>query len=294
MLARRLATTAVFIPILLVTLLTRFPGQLVMAVVIAGCSVWGLSEFFNLAQRLGAQPARLWICFSAALLPLVVQVCHGLDIPYRYAFAWVVAAGFGVLSIHVYQARIEQTWMTLMASICGPLYVSIPLMLGQILYLSEPGAWILFFVILATWLSDTGAYFGGRMLGRHKLCPTISPGKTWEGSISGLLLSLTGILVVWGVQSFRGGPDGLGAGFFWTAGSWLDLIRLELLALMLVAGGTLGDLIESMLKRDLKVKDSGSGLTGHGGFLDITDSLLVNLPLMFFCVLLFEPIPLGI
>lgn len=294
MLARRLATTALFIPVLLVVLLTRFPGQWVMAFVIAGCSIWGLSEFFNLTKRLGALPSRWWIHGTTALLPLVVQLCHYLGIPARYAIAWIVLGGLGVLILHIYHARIERTWITLMASLIGPLYISIPLMLGQILYLSPPGPWILLFVILATWLSDTGAYFGGRMFGRHKLCPTISPGKTWEGSISGLALSLAGVLGVWALPGISGTLDATGGRFFWTAGSWMDLLRLELLALVLVLGGTLGDLIESMLKRDLQVKDSGSGLTGHGGFLDITDSLLVNLPLMFFYILLFESIPLGI
>jgi phosphatidate cytidylyltransferase len=113
--------------------------------------------------------------------------------------------------------------------------------------------------------SDTGAYYSGRAFGRHKLCPAISPGKTVEGFIGGLL---AGTLVGVGlVQMLLPGHD---------------LLLVAIMALLLCCFGVMGDLIESVLKRSAEVKDSGSILPGHGGILDRTDSMLVAAPVFYY------------
>jgi phosphatidate cytidylyltransferase len=120
--------------------------------------------------------------------------------------------------------------------------------------------------LAGTWLNDTGAYFAGRTLGRRKLYPRISPSKTWEGAIGGLVASIAGALVV---RAF------LLPGIPWVAAAAIG------------AGcgilGPLGDLSESMLKRAFDKKDSSHILPGHGGLLDRIDALLFNAPFVWLC-----------
>ena len=127
--------------------------------------------------------------------------------------------------------------------------------------LFEPRTVLLVFVLL--WANDTFAYLTGRLLGKHKLFERISPGKTIEGSIGGLVLTLAGIIV------FSHYVD------------WLSLWQAIGLGLIAVVFGTLGDLCESMLKRQAGVKDSGNLIPGHGGILDRFDSVLFAVPFVF-------------
>jgi phosphatidate cytidylyltransferase len=294
MLLRRFATAFVFIPPFLLGLLTDTPGHLVLACMGAGCSIWGLSEFFNLAGRLGAHPPRRWLYFLAATLPFGIYLRYAAGLDLQWLLVWATVGGIGTLAAIVFSGRVERSWETFMVSIAAMLYIPVPLLLVQVFRLCENGAAFILFTFLTTWLSDTGAFFGGRRFGRHKMSPTISPGKTWEGTVSGAVLAVAGVFCFGTVQNlWTAGESAAGVRFFWTAGDPDDMLRLGLLALVLVGTGVLGDLAESMLKRDLQVKDSGSGLTGHGGFLDITDSLLVNVPLLFIWALLFEGLSLS-
>ena len=124
-----------------------------------------------------------------------------------------------------------------------------------------------FLIIL--WSNDTGAYLSGRALGRTKLFERISPNKTWEGFIGGVLLAMG---VAFGLSYWFG-----------------TLTKLEWVMIAAIIGifGTLGDLVESMLKRSLGIKDSGSILPGHGGFLDRFDGLLIAAPLVYILLTLF-------
>lgn len=150
------------------------------------------------------------------------------------------------------------------ATITGLLYVSLPMaMLSVIAYGSghfEPGR--VFCLIFFVWAADTGAYFAGKNFGKHKLAPSISPAKTWEGWAGGASLTLA---------------------VGWAAGYFLPDIPLghRLVAAGVVAVfGPLGDLAESMLKRSAGVKDSGTFLPGHGGLLDRFDAFLLVLPVL--------------
>lgn len=125
---------------------------------------------------------------------------------------------------------------------------------GALIYL-PPGAWWLLVVLLGVWGFDSAAFFAGRYLGRHKLSPRISPGKTWEGVIGGMVLSITAGLL------FTAIPLGV---------PWYLAI---VLGILVGAAAVLGDLSESLLKRQTKVKDSGQFMPGHGGMLDRVDSL---------------------
>ena len=126
-----------------------------------------------------------------------------------------------------------------------------------------------FAVLLTVFAADTFAYFGGRLLGRHKLAPTLSPGKTWEGFVIG---SLAGVFV-----SFVALYD--------TRHSYLTIWEAVVLGIVVVLASVAGDLFESMLKRDMQVKDTGRLLGGHGGILDRVDALLFAGPAAYYLVL---------
>ena len=123
---------------------------------------------------------------------------------------------------------------------------------------------MLILAMVAVYVGDIFALYGGRALGRHKLAPVISPKKTWEGAIAGLVGSVAGAL--------------LAPAFFWRA---LPVHHAIALGLLLGVVGIAGDLAESLLKRAAEVKDSGSLLPGHGGILDRIDSLLFAAPVVY-------------
>lgn len=157
------------------------------------------------------------------------------------------------------------------------LALSVPVILAPwigvaVLHGAESGGpWLVLFLLMLVWLTDTGAYFAGRRFGRHKLAPRLSPAKTTEGVIGGLLAA--------GLWSLVLIP--LAGSLF----SWLWLAALSLLS----AGvSVVGDLLESWLKRRRNLKDAGSLLPGHGGMLDRLDSLIAAVPVFSFGFLLWE------
>jgi phosphatidate cytidylyltransferase len=125
------------------------------------------------------------------------------------------------------------------------------------------GGWLLMYLLTLVWVADIGAYFAGRRFGRTKLAPAISPGKTWEGVAGGLLLN-----VVWVSLVFQF-SDGWG----------LSYIGFLTLGILTAALSVVGDLFESVLKREAGLKDSGTLLPGHGGVLDRIDSVIAAAPI---------------
>ena len=124
-------------------------------------------------------------------------------------------------------------------------------------------------MLLAVWAGDTLAYVGGRLLGRHRMAPHVSPGKTWEGFAFGTAATVFVAFVALYDQDF------------------LSIGESIVLGAVLAVAAPLGDLFESMLKRDMQVKDTGTLLGGHGGMLDRIDALLFAAPAAYFCILAF-------
>jgi phosphatidate cytidylyltransferase len=136
---------------------------------------------------------------------------------------------------------------------------------GDVIF--SPGIIIGFFILL--WVNDSGAYLVGTAIGRHRLMERISPKKSWEGFFGGMVLSALSA---------------------WLLSGWLGVVRTEkwiIISLIISVAGTYGDLTESMLKRSLGVKDSGTVMPGHGGFLDRFDSALFAFPLVYLFISLF-------
>jgi phosphatidate cytidylyltransferase len=138
------------------------------------------------------------------------------------------------------------------------------------------GAWHLLLVFIATWAYDTGGYFAGNLWGRHKLAPLASPKKTWEGCIGGFVLVIIGLFLLWKGMNYLGVPNPYG------------LADVLVLSLLLSFFAQVGDLVESVIKRSLSAKDSGSFFPGHGGVFDRIDSLLFNAPVLFYYLILLK------
>jgi phosphatidate cytidylyltransferase len=139
------------------------------------------------------------------------------------------------------------------------------------------GIFLMFFTLFVVIWCDAAAYFGGRAYGKHKLAPAISPGKSIEGAIAGVIGGILGAIVC------KCGFD-----LFWPGQSAaLSWYAVGVLALLLSAAGIVGDLIESLLKRDAEVKDTGHLLPGTGGVLDRIDSFLLAIPVMYYAMLFY-------
>jgi len=161
--------------------------------------------------------------------------------------------------------------VTMGSTVLGVAWIA--LALGHLLLLRdlpEHGRLAVFTVLLAVFADDTAAYLVGRLLGRHKLAPALSPGKTWEGFVAGTAAAIAVAFFALYEQDFLTIPESIALGF------------------AIALAGAAGDLFESALKRDLQVKDSGQLLGGHGGMLDRIDSLLFAAVAAFYVVIAFS------
>lgn len=221
----------------------------------------GLHEYYSMAMGREGKIFQA-IFLLCGLLPVLAS-CSG---QIKYVAAGLIF-GFVIISsllIITYSAR-QNPFDALLKSCFGIFYVGfLPAHLILIMTF-EKGAVLLLFLTVVTAASDTGAYFVGKSLGRHKLCPAVSPKKTIEGFGGGLV---------------AGVACGTAVAVFLLPG--LSLYRLALAALVLTCLGVLGDLTESVIKRAMNVKDSGAVLPGHGGILDRIDSLLMTAPIFFY------------
>jgi phosphatidate cytidylyltransferase len=272
-LIRRVGFAAVAIPLALA--LTWYGGiPLVALLAIAG--VLGARELFDLAARQGVQAIRaLGMLSAAALAPLVyASMSTGeartwiLDAwPYLTAL-WLLTLLSWVLAVRGPAERpLSAAGVTLLAvAYTGAL----PAFLLAIRHTRYPiqswrGAWLVFFPLVVTWMCDTAAMFGGRKFGGPKLAPRVSPGKTRSGSMAGVI----GGMLVAPVFS---------ALIFPAVGLDIPLWHLLVIAGILSVIGQIGDLAESLFKREAAVKDSSTLIPGHGGVLDRFDSLYFVIP----------------
>jgi phosphatidate cytidylyltransferase len=169
----------------------------------------------------------------------------------------------------------------------GLIWIAYPLTLIPLLWMQEDGPALVVFLMVCVWSGDIAALYIGRAFGRHKLAPTISPGKTWEGSIASILGSLVAAaLLIWVGDTLTARGNMV---LHITEPVWQTLT----LAAVLNIAAQLGDLLESAVKRGAGVKDSGTMLPGHGGILDRIDALLVAAPVLWFALLLKDAFGLG-
>jgi phosphatidate cytidylyltransferase len=247
-------------------------GQTVFSflfLIIAGLGMW---EFYGLIEKAGSHPNKTLSLFAGGVLfiSLAVNAAGYFD---GRVILLTIPALFILLIAELWRKQ-ESPFENIAWSLLGVIYIAFPF--GLLTFFFNPvipsgplhyGTALGYLIIL--WASDTGAYVIGSLIGKHRLFERISPKKSWEGSIGGALFAL---LIAYGLSFVYTGLS---------SGIWI------VIALLTVVFGTLGDLIESLLKRSLNIKDSGNILPGHGGILDRFDAVLVSVPFVFVFLTLF-------
>jgi len=292
---RRVITAAVGIPIALGIV---WYGGIVLALLVIVAAVLGTRELFDLAEHAGIRPLRGLGMALAGLAPFVTWLLAGEQpggagstlfglsasagavaflggIPLWLFSQWPLAAALTiplVLTAVLWRRAPEQRPLSVAAvTLFGPLYCGV--LPSALLVIrsaagpdrSWPATWLVFFPFAVTWLCDSFAMWGGKLVGGPKLAPKISPGKTRAGAVAGLLGGVvTALLYV---------PLALAP-----AGRAFPLPAAAAMGLLLAVTAQVGDLAESLLKREAGVKDSGGLFPGHGGVLDRLDSLYFVLP----------------
>ncbi len=257
---RRLYAALIFIPLFYV-LVRYFPPIFFFGLVV-GAALLAQFEFYRLHFRDDRVPVLAALGLGTGAVLLASLQWPGF-LSERVVF--LVALIAALTSRLVATSELKRSLVDSSVMVFGVLYVS--LTLGHLLLTRTlpGGEYLIFFLVLVTWAGDTGAYYAGVTLGRHKLAPVVSPNKTIEGLLGGLVLAVVVAFIAqrWFLPTF----------------TILDCVATGLL---LTGVGVLGDLSESAMKRSAGVKDSGAVIPAHGGMLDRLDNLLFTAPTFYY------------
>lgn len=279
-LTTRTLTAAIFVAVLLACICTNYVTFSCLFFVVA---IWGLYEFYQLSEKLGAKPYRpigylagiCMFCYS-----IVANSNLALFFPTENILAYILVFIFFVFVIALFDDH-KNTILNITHTLAGLVYAVLPFMILVNLscidkaytFNHHTGHWYedlapynshyILGIILLIWASDVCAYLVGSLIGKNKLYERISPGKTWEGTIGATILTVGGSFLI---------------------AHWYPELPLKhwiVISIIVCVFGTIGDLVESMLKRQAGVKDSGRIMPGHGGILDRFDSLLFVSPFIY-------------
>lgn len=265
------AITGVIFVAIIVTCFLRPETMIILFALVTALTVW---EYTGLVDDIDGVGVNRFITTAAGtyLFLAVAGYCSGITppavfIPYLLTIVYLL-----ISELYTKASNPVNNWAYTMLP---QLYIALPLAMVNVLAFRGSADGIAFTPVLPLsvfvflWTNDTGAYCSGSLFGHNKLFPRISPGKSWEGSIGGGLLVLAvAALVGWCEQT----------GTLAYANTGFSIVQWLGLGLTVVVFGTWGDLVESLFKRTLGIKDSGNILPGHGGMLDRFDSSLLALP----------------
>ena len=261
--------TAVFFVAAVVSCFLRPEAMILLFGLVTGLTIW---EFAGLVNDRGGIAVNQMISTVAGVYFFLAMAgyCSGITPPSIFVPYLITLIYLMVSELYLKQEDPVNDWAYTMMS---QLYIALPFSLLNVLAFQSDAEGIHFVwsvplsVFIFLWINDAGAYICGSLLGKHKLFPRISPGKSWEGSIGGgILVVIVAVLVWYLLEQYEQNALGL------SVVEWIGL------GLVIVIFGTWGDLVESLFKRTLGIKDSGSILPGHGGMLDRFDSTLMAVP----------------
>lgn len=261
--AKRVVTAIVFVVVMVGGVYLHPLSLIALLLIITAMCLWEYLDLTLIKDNSG----RTWIGLLLGLFPFLLSAIYNLpnfELANSFLYNGILLFLPLVALSFVYElyTSSEQPFTNIGVILLGVFYIGIPLALVPMMaFLGgtfHPN--IIFGLLLLTWANDTGAYLIGSQIGRTKLFPRISPKKTWEGSLGGVVVAFMAAYLLSMVFKDLALKD------------WL------VLALLVSIFGSIGDLVESMLKRSLHIKDSGNLLPGHGGMLDRFDAFLFLLP----------------
>ena len=264
--------TAVFFVAAIVSCFLRPEAMIFLFALVTGMTIWEFAGLVNEREGVAVNPLITTVAGTYLFLAMAGynsgMTPAAVFIPYLVTLIYLM-----VSELYLKQEDPVHDWAYTMMS---QLYIALPFSLLNVLAFQSDASGIHFVwsvplsVFVFLWINDAGAYICGSLLGKHKLFPRISPGKSWEGSIGGgVLVIIVAVLISWLL------PSVISPSTLHLPPSTIEYIGL---GLVVVVFGTWGDLVESLFKRTLGIKDSGHILPGHGGMLDRFDSTLMAVP----------------
>jgi phosphatidate cytidylyltransferase len=251
-------------------------GLYVFLNVVVARAIW---EFYVICEAKGLQSYKVWGVIGAVALVSGSWFVFGTQsyqshgdfgsVAYDFEICILLVFALGVFIRQFPQKLNPEGIETMAVTLFGLIYVAwLCNFITRINFATENGRYWVMYLVVVTKFTDIGAYLTGSTIGRHKMIPRISPKKTWEGTAGGMVFALAGSLGC----------------FFWLpkiAADGMVMWQAVVLGLLLGAAAVIGDLAESLIKREAGVKDSSHILPGHGGALDLVDSLLFTAPLLY-------------
>ena len=276
----RAITAAVFVVVLLAGICFNY---ITFSSLFFLVSIWGLIEFYQLSEKLGAKPYKtmgIGVGAFMFLYSIISNTNAVLFLPLEAVFPLILVLIFSVFIVALFDNK-PNVILNITYTFTGILYTIVPFMLllnitcldRAFTFNNVTNLWYndcapynfhyVLGIILLIWASDVGAYLVGSLIGKHKLFERISPGKTWEGTIGAFILNIGCAFII--AHLFQE----------------LALKHWIVISVLVSVFGTIGDLVESMFKRQAGIKDSGKIMPGHGGILDRFDSLLFVSPFVY-------------
>lgn len=265
----RSITGILFVAIMVTSFLQSF-NMIVVFALITGLATWEFTglvnehKHVNVNRRITTVAGVYFFLAVAGVNSGAIQT-NAVFVPYLLTIIYLFISG-----LYTKSGDSVNDWAYTMLS---QMYIALPLSTINVIAFRQAADGLNYYyyllplsIFIFLWTNDTGAYCTGSLFGKHKLFPRISPAKSWEGSIGGGILVLIVASIMYYIESQGENLSGL------------NLIEWLGLGLVVVVFGTLGDLVESLLKRTLGIKDSGNILPGHGGILDRFDSSLMAIP----------------
>lgn len=262
--------TGILFVAIMVTSFLQSVNMIVVFALITGLATWEFTGLVNEhkhvnVNRLITTVAGVYFFFAVAGVNSGAIQTNAVFVPYLLTIIYLFISG-----LYTKSGDSVNDWAYTMLS---QMYIALPLSTINVIAFRQAADGLNYYyyllplsIFIFLWTNDTGAYCTGSLFGKHKLFPRISPAKSWEGSIGGGILVLIVASIMYYIESQGENLSGL------------NLIEWLGLGLVVVVFGTLGDLVESLLKRTLGIKDSGNILPGHGGILDRFDSSLMAIP----------------